>query len=149
MLNGGYWAGLKDYYETDYNGIAAGKHAIEFAEEMIAGKASFLSLDRDFDPTEIGDWVSDMEDQANTEANGGFNGEFIDISETPTLQKFPRLSNYYGYFDEIASYFMWKNLDTFREKIAAGDQDFIDEAIRLNWTEMIEEIPLVKDVFLF
>ena len=148
MLNNGYWQGLKEYYETDYNGVAAGKKAEEYAQEMENGEASFLQYDRPFDPDEIKIWIDETEEGAANDydwnvrdQNGQGNSELDEL--------FPNLWNYSGYKDEIASYFMWKDLDRFKEEIKKENPEFVDEALRLEWQEMIEEIPTVKDMFLF
>jgi hypothetical protein len=146
MLNGGYWQGLKEYYETDYNGVAAGKKATEYAQEMENGGAEFIDYDRPFDPDEILSWIEEKMDFVDEEWS-------INADESKTLEQFPHLygerKGYRAYVDEIASYFMWKDLDRFKEEIQKGNQEFADEAVRLEWQEMIEEIPAVKDMFLF
>lgn len=137
MLNGGYWQGLKEYYETDYNGVAAGKKAEEYAQEMEKGGAEFINFDRPFDPEDIIFWLEGSEEDLDPDR------------DTEFMERFPNIFSYSGYEDQIASYFMWKDLDRFKEEIKKGNQEFVDEALRLEWQEMIEEIPAVKDMFLF
>lgn len=142
-LHANYWKGLKEYYETDYNGVAPGKYGEMYAKECESARASFIDMDRPFDPEEVKIWIEETED----EANGG--NEFIDVDETSVVNMFPNLFAYAGYEDEIAAYFLLKDLEQFSTQIEKGNQEYVDEAIRLNWTEMIEQIPSVKDMFLF
>lgn len=134
MLHAGFWGGLKEYYEKEYNGILAGELAIRYAKEIDGSGASFRQSDRAFDQDEIKTWIEETEDS---------------LTSTEIEIDFPNFYSYSKYSDEIASYFMWEYLDTFRDNVSKGNKDFVEEAIRLNWEDMIEEIPNVKDLFLF
>lgn len=134
MLHAGFWGGLKEYYEKEYTGIIAGKFATIYAKELEDAGASFLDLDRPFDPDEIKTWIEDTR-------------ENFDPDEVEEL--FPSFFGYDNVVDEIASYFMWQDLEKFMKEIKDGNKEYTDEALRLNWEYMIEEIPNVKDVFLF
>jgi len=141
-LHGNYWKGLKEYYEIDYEGVAPGKKADEYAQEIEKGEAPFLELDKAFDPNEIKVWIKKATEMVDDEWEK-------DANYSETLETFPHLLNYSGYEDQIAAYFLLRDLDRFRDEIANGNKEFVDEAIRLNWIEMIEEIQTVKDLFLF
>ncbi len=142
-LAAGYWKNLKKYYEEDYNGIMPGKYATGYAIEIEAGDASFLQLDRPFDPDDVITWIEDTEQMASDDYD-----EEVE-ADNETEIDFPGIYSYANYHEEIAAYFLHKDLDRFRDEISKGNKEFIDEAIKLEWTEMIEEIPDVKEMFLF
>jgi hypothetical protein len=140
MLHGGYWEGLKEYYEKEYNGIMAGKFATKYAEEISERGSSFLNYDRPFDPDEVYSWIR------GTQEDDGYQNN-PDSSEL--IKQFPNLYYYESYTEEIAAYFLHESIDLFKAELGKSNQEYIDEAIRLDWTEMIEEIPTVKEIFLF
>ena len=142
-LHAGYWKNLKKYYETDYNGIAPGKFATEYAKEMEKGDASVLNIDRPFDPDDIISWIEDTQDMVNDDYD-----EDIE-ADNETIIEFPNVEVYDDYSEEIAAYFLLRDLDRFREEISKGNKEFIDEALKLSWMDMIEEIPTFKEMFIF
>ena len=141
MLDNGYWEDLKEYYENDYNGVVPSDEAKEYAQEMIDGQASILSFDeRPFDPYDIGKWIEDEEyDIQNSQ----------DFDPDEPLNIFPHLFSYNQFKDEIAAFFLLRDLKKFKTEVSKENQKFIDEAIRLNWFDMMENIPSVKDIFIF
>ena len=148
MLNGGYWEGLKEYYETDYNGIMPGKYAEQYAKEMSDAGSTFLNFDRPFDPDEVYSWIRGTQEQAEDEYQ--YNNGENDGQGTSEIDKdYPNLWGYDGYTEEIAAYFLHKDLDFFRSELEKDNKEFIEEATRLEWMEMIESIPSVNDIFIF
>ena len=142
-LHGNYWKGLKEYYENEYTGIVPGKFAIKCAKEMEQGDASVLRSDTPYDPDTILTWIEETMELVRDD-------EDPDIDyDNETIITFPNIESYEDYSEEIAAYFLLKDLDRFRDEISKENKEFIDEATRLNWMEMIEEIPSVKDIFIF
>lgn len=141
MLDGGYWEGLKSYYEKDYNGIMPGKYARKYAKEMGAGdarfsdEASFLDSYRIFDPDIILAWINETKSLA--------------IDDYETKIQFPGIMSYSKYYEEIAAHFLMRDLEYFENEIIKGNDEYIEEAVRLEWMYMLEEIPAVKDIFIF
>ncbi len=150
-LKNEYWKNLKKYYEEDYNGQMTGKVGTDYAKEMEDANASFLDYDKPYLPNEVKTWIEETEEQTaddyqNEEEIFGKNpGE----GQSDLDREFPNLWNYKDYYEEIASYFLHKDLDRFRDKISKGDKEYIEEAVRLDWTEMLENSPDVREMFLF
>ena len=134
-----FWESLKEYFETEYDGIVAREEGIKFAKEIQDGDATFLSYADYYKTSEVVKWIRETIMYADDE-----DSEDLSITEI-----FPNLHDYRDYADEIASYYLWQDLNKFEEQLLSGNQEFIDVAMKLNWTYMIEKIPFVKDVFLF
>lgn len=143
MLNGGYWEQFKEYYDTFV--FLHGEHEIREStmkciDEIIAAKATFLSLDRPYDHNEIFDWVLSIEEMIEHDET---------VGSTRTVSKYPSISEYSKESVEIGRYFFNQDIELFKNKIISGDKEFIDEAVRLKWDEMLSFNPLLKDVFYF
>ncbi len=154
-LDHGYWEGLKNHYEKEYNGIVPRKQDIEYIEELRSGGATLEYDDRRFDPIVVKEWVKETQQLAKEEAREGsfmnIYGEYEekDIEDTEMLKLFPHLFDYVDSYDEIAAFYMWEDIDKFKQKIMDGDVEYMKEAIRLNWEMMLELMPEVRDIFLF
>ena len=142
-LHANYWKGLKDYYEKDYNGIMPGLNATTYAKEIERKGATFLDTDRPFDPDDVITWAEEMEENANDDADD--DTEY----DNETAISYPGVYSYADYYEEIAAYFLHRDLDRFRDEIINNNPDFIKEAIRLNWIDMLESNPTLSEVFLF
>ena len=135
-MNIDFWKNLKKYFETEYDGIVATEEGIKLAKEIQDGDATLLAYDEYYKTSEVVKWVRGTIMYADDE----------DLS---IAENFPNLHDYRDYADEIASYYLWQDLNKFEEQLLVGDKEFIDVAMKLNWVYMIEKIPFVKDVFLF
>lgn len=138
-MNIDFWKNLKKYFETEYDGVIATEEGIKLAKEIQDGDATVLSYGDYYKTSEIVKWVRETIMYASDD-----DSEDLSIAEI-----FPNLHDYRDYADEIASYFLWQDLNKFEEKLLDGDKDFIDMVMKLDWIYMIEKVPFVKDVFLF
>lgn len=133
-LDNGYWERLKDYYENDYSGILPNNNTEDNVMEMNdSGATIYVMGDDVFNADVVSQWIQDTKDN---------------LSQNEIEEYFPNIYDYDDP-DEIASWYMWDDIDRFKDEIKKGNNDFVDEAVRLNWMEMLEEIPDVKDIFLF
>jgi hypothetical protein len=135
MENIAFWKDIKEYYEDYYDGILPGEEGTKYALEMSAGAASCLMYGREFDVEEIGKWIYDTIDSLE--------------DDTEIIEIFPNLKKYPEFADEISSFFMWEHLKTFETELEKSNQEYIDIAAELQWTQMIEKIPAVRDIFIF
>jgi len=142
-LHGNYWKNLKEYYETEYDGLAPGKYATQYAQEMERGEADVLSTDDYYTPEAIEYWIEDTMDKIADDENPDieYNNE--------TINDFPNIEEYQGYEDQIAAYFLLRDLDDFVQELKKNNKDYVEEAIRLNWIDMLEQVPEISDLFIF
>lgn len=128
-----YWKRLKKFYETNYIGILPNANTEMHAEEIMDGGATVYEYGEDmFDPDNIGQWISDTS---------------MSVSREEILEFFPNFYDYYD--DEIASWFMYEDLNLFKKELKQGNDTYIKIAMELKWEEMLSEIPNVRDIFLF
>ena len=156
MLDNGYWEGLKIFFENEYNGITFNAASTEYVEELKNGEATILDDARRFDPKRVAKWIRLTQREAEDEVDSygttvDIYGKIIqfNLDETEMVRLFPHLFDYYDQIDEIAAYFMWEDINKFKEEMRKGTDKYIAEAIRLNWVMMLGEIPIIRDIFIF
>ncbi len=146
MLNGGYWEQLKNYYENEfkpsefYDKSKIKEQVLQYAQEIIDGDASFLYADRPYDADSILTWIDDTLLMIDDEEEEGV---------TETIETFTHIKSYDTYSQEIAEFILIRDLDMFKNKIIDGDSEFIKEAVRLQWDEMLKLNPTIQDIFYF
>lgn len=138
-MNIKFWKQLKEYFETEYDGIVAREEGIKFAKEIQDGDATFLSYADYYKTSEVVKWIRETIMYAGDE-------DFEDLS---IAEIFPNLHDYRDYADEIASYYLWQDIDKFKKEMKSGNEEYIKYAIQLDWEMMLGEIPGVKDIFMF
>lgn len=150
MIDIDYWKKLKKFFETEYAGIVPAEKHMIYIKEIINGDATLLDYDDNYDPGTVSDWVAATQDIAFDEKHSlSPEGESLDISETDTVAIFPHLFDYDDAIEEIAGYFLWEEINKFKEELKDGNLEYVETAVKLDWKMMFDEIPTIRDVFLF
>jgi hypothetical protein len=143
-MDDNYWEMLKKYFETEYHGIVPNEKCTMYAYEIKNGAGTILYDNRRFDPYDVSLWITETQELAMDEASDG-----ISVSETEMVAIFPHLFDYTNFSEEIAAFFMWEDINRFKDELKKGNAEYVKEAIRLNWRMMLEEVPAIRNVFLF
>lgn len=144
-----YW--VDDDYDYMYYRPTINKQALIYVSELEEGEASFLKSDI-FDMDTIVDWIRDTIEAAKKEAQENYNRleiDFVDVNETDIIARFPSLYDYEFMVEELNMYYSEKYMNYFEEQILRGNSEFTELAGKLEWKDMVEKIPFVKDIFLF
>lgn len=135
---------LKEYYYGLTDTEITSK-ARKYGKEIIDGSATYLDSDNKYSIIRLRQWVSkilNMIGDYDPEDEYSYNPDAEHL-----LGLFPNIDDYQSCAYDITKYLIISDLEIFKKHIELGNQHYIDEAVRLEWFEILPNT--VTDVFLF